>query len=84
MHSFTCYIVDKQAHWSNIAQAAYLGCAELTATPLCLKLDDSSSPRGNVEECCGGLGLRPNCLLLAVGCSSKCMDLAMCVLGGFA
>ena len=28
--------------------------------------------------------LYPDCLLLAEGCSSKCIDLAVCILGGFA
>ena len=48
------------------------------------KLDDSPSPKGNVEGCCYGLGLHPDYLLLAVGCSSKCMDLAMYISGGLA
>ena len=39
---------------------------------------------GYIEGCYGGPFLYPNCLLLAVGCSSKYMDLVMYVLGGFA
>ena len=37
-----------------------------------------------VEGCYSKLGLHLDCLLLAVGCSSKYMDLAMCILGRFA
>ena len=37
-----------------------------------------------VERYHGGLGLHLDCWLLAVGCSSKCMDLTMYDLGGFA
>ena len=37
----------------------------------------------NVERCRSRPCLHPD-LLLAEGFSSKCMDLAMCVLGGFA
>ena len=39
---------------------------------------------GLVEGNHGGLGLHPGCLLLAVGCFSKCSDLAMYVSGVFA
>ena len=48
------------------------------------KSDDSSSVRKNVEGCQGRLCLLLDFLLLAERCSSKCIDLAMCVLGGFA
>ena len=47
------------------------------------KLDDNSSPRGNVE----GRHSRPclylNCLLLAGRCLSNCISLAICVSGRF-
>ena len=76
--------MNKHAHWSNIAWAACLGHVELAFVPQCFKLDNSLSPRGNVEGCCGRLYLHPDCLLHAVGCSSKCMDLAMHILGGLA
>ena len=48
----------------------------------CFKSDNSSLPRGNVERCYDGLGLHSDYLLLAVGCSSKCMDLAIYIFGG--
>ena len=34
-----------------------------------------------VEGCHSWPCLHPDCLLLAVGCSSKCIDLVMCVSG---
>ena len=37
----------------------------------------------HVERCYNGLGLHLDYWLLAVECSSKCIDLAMCVSGGF-
>ena len=76
--------MNKHACWSNVTQAACLGCPELVFTPWYLKLNDSLLLRGNVEGCRGGLCLHPDCFLLAVRCSSKCMDLAMHILGGFA
>ena len=48
------------------------------------KLDDSLLLMGNVEVHHSGPCLHPDYLLLAVGCSSKCMNLAMYILGGFA
>ena len=36
-----------------------------------------------LEGCCGGPCLHPDYLLLAVESSSKCIDLAMCLSGGF-
>ena len=36
-----------------------------------------------VEGCHGGLFLHPAYLLLAVGCSSKDIDMAMCISDGF-
>ena len=47
------------------------------------RLDDNLSPRGNVEGCHSGLAYVLNCLLLAGECSSKCLGLPICVLGGF-
>ena len=38
---------------------------------------------GHVEGHCSGPCLCPNCLLLAGRCFSKCISLAICVLGGF-
>ena len=37
----------------------------------------------NAVGCYRRLGLYLDCWLLAVGCSSKCMELAMCILSGF-
>ena len=48
------------------------------------KSDDSLLSRGNIEGCHGKLGLHPYYLLLAVGCPSKFINLAMCISGGFA
>ena len=84
MHSCTYFVVDKRAHWNNIAQEACLSCTELFSTLQGFNLDYSLLPRGNFEGCRGGPCLHPDCLLLAVGCSSKCINLTMCISGGFA
>ena len=52
--------------------------------PQHFKPEYSLSLRGNVEGHQSGLCLYLDYFLLAVGCSSKCMDLAMHILGGFA
>ena len=50
--------------------------------PWPFRLVDNLSPRGNVEGRHGVLFMS-NCLLLAGECSSKCLGLVICVLGGF-
>ena len=52
--------------------------------PWCLKLDNSSLPKENVEGCHSGLCLCPDCLLHVFGCSSWGMGLDMHVLGELA
>ena len=52
--------------------------------PWHFNLDDSSLPRENSEGHCSELCLHPDYLLLAEGCSSQSMDLAMCISGRFA
>ena len=54
---------------------------QVSSAPWHFKSDDSLSPRGNVEKCHCGPCLHPDYLLLAMECSSKYMDLAICVLG---
>ena len=51
--------------------------------PRCFKLDNGLLPSGSIEGCHGKLYLHPDCLILAMGCSSWGMDLAMHVSGKF-
>ena len=57
MHS----IMNKHAHWSNVVWAASLVWAELAFIPWHFKVDDSSSPRGNVEGWYVRVCLHPDC-----------------------
>ena len=79
MHS----IVDKQDYWSNIAWAAYLGCTELVPVLWCFKSDDSLLLRGMLKDTMVSLVCIQTVLLFATRCSCKCIDLAMCISGGF-